>query len=92
MLINRDREREILELGWRSRAKVLDIDRLSNSLLPGPKEEARREEADEGHPSDEIKRTPSGSSAAVHTSLPDADDLQATAAQQIVYASFVALL
>lgn len=90
MLINRDRERDTR--AWLAIAKVLDIDRLPNSLLPGPKEEARREEADEGRPSDEIERTPSGSGATVHTGLPDADDLQAAAAQQIVHASFVALL
>lgn len=74
---------------WASRDR--SIVRLI-SLLPESEEEARREEADEGRPGDEIERAPSGSGAAVHASLADADDLQAAACQEIVNASFVALL
>jgi len=68
------------------------IDRRLISLLPRSEEDARREQADESRPGDEIERTPPGSGAAVNASLTDADDLQAASCQQIVNASFVALL
>lgn len=62
------------------------------SLLPEPEENARRKEANEGRPGDEIERDPPRSGATVHASLANAHDFQAAAYQEIVNASFVVFL
>jgi len=84
-LINQRRTETLVQ--QRSR---LGIDRPTDS--PGPEEVARRDKSDENGPGGEIERAPSGSGAAVYARLSDADDLQAATSQQIVNASFVALL
>jgi len=86
-LINQRRTETLVQ--QRSR---LGIDRPADSPLPGPEEVARRDKSDESGPSGEIERAPSGSGAAVYAGLSDADDLQVATSQQIVNASFVALL